>query len=118
MGKKNNRKCLICGASYHFCPSCGEDSGKSTWYAIFHNQNCHDIYDVCVGYRDKEFTANEAYDKLAKLDLSGLEEFNEVTKAQIKEILASHKEVVTEEPPIVAKESENKFVTNAKFKKK
>ena len=119
MGKKNNRTCLICRQNYHFCPTCGEDSGKPSWYALFHDQNCHDIYDVCVGYRDKVITTDEAYNKLAKLDLSALEDFNEVTKGQIKEILASHKEtpIAEEKKPTV--NNDKVAPTNAtKFKKK
>lgn len=117
MGKKNNRKCIICSREYHYCSTCGEDSGKPSWYAIFHSQNCHDIYDVCVAYRDKEITVDEAYDKLSKLDLSDLKNFNETTKGQINEILASHKEGGTEEKkPTVT--NEKSASTNAKFKKK
>lgn len=117
MGKKNNRKCIICQKEYEFCPTCGKDSGKPSWYAIFHSQRCHDIYDVCVAYRDKEITVDEAYNKLEKLDLSDLENFNESTKAQIKEILASHKGAVTEEKKTTVT-NDKSASTNAKFKKK
>ena len=88
MGKKNNRKCIICGHSYHFCPTCGEDTGKPTWYFIFDGQNCHDIYEVCVAYRDNVITQKEAYEKMSVLDTSKLKDFAEVTQAQIKEILS------------------------------
>lgn len=118
MGKKNNRKCIICQREYHYCPTCGEDSGKPSWYAIFHNQNCHDIYDICVGYRDKEISTDEAYNKLTKIDLSNLEDFNEGTKGQIKEILASHKNVATEEKKTTMVNDNKNASTNAKFKRK
>ena len=55
MGKKNNRKCCICGRSYSYCPTCGEDAGKPTWYFIFDDLNCHDIYEVCVAYSGNVF---------------------------------------------------------------
>lgn len=117
MGKNNNRTCIICQRDYHYCGTCGEDSGKPSWYAIFHNQNCHDIYDVCVAYRDKEITTDEAYNKLSKLDLSDLENFNEGTKGQIEEILASQdKNTTVEDKSNVG--SGNKFVSNTKFKKR
>ena len=60
MGKQNNRTCIICGKQYHYCPTCGEDSSKPTWYLIFDSQNCHDIYDVCTQYRDEKITAKKA----------------------------------------------------------
>ena len=92
MGKKNNRECIICGHSYHFCPTCGEDAGKPTWYFIFDGQNCHDIYEVCTQYRDGEIDAKIAYEKISKLDISDLDNFPEVTQSQIKEIITNGKE--------------------------
>lgn len=89
MSKKNERICCICGASYSFCPVCNsEDVGKPSWYFIFDSENCHDIYEVCVGYRDKVLSAKEAYERISKLDISGLEDFNVTTAGQIKEIIS------------------------------
>ena len=93
MGKKNNRKCIICGNSYHFCPTCGEDTGKPTWYFIFDGQNCHDIYEVCTQYRDGEIDVKAAYEKISKLDISNIKNFAEATRIQIEEILAKGKDV-------------------------
>lgn len=84
---KNNRECIICGRSYHYCPTCGADAGKPTWYAIFDGDNCHDIYETCVAYRDKIITGKKAYNELNKLDLSYIDSIVPVTKAQIEEIL-------------------------------
>lgn len=87
MGKKNNRICIICNKPYHYCPTCGEDAGKPTWHFVFDNENCNEIYETCVAYRDKVISIKEASEKINKLDLSELENFAESTKAQIKEIL-------------------------------
>ena len=87
MGSKNNRKCIICGRSYGFCPSCGADAGKPSWYFIFDGENCHDIYETCVAYRDKDIDLATAYDRISKLDTSNLKDFAADTKAQIEEIL-------------------------------
>ena len=93
MGKKNNRKCIICGQEYRYCSACGEDAGKPTWYFIFDGQNCHDIYEVCTQYRDGEIDAKIAYEKISKLDISNIKNFAEVTRIQIEEILAKSKDV-------------------------
>ena len=95
MGKKNNRTCIICGNSYHFCPTCGEDAGKPTWYFIFDGLNCHDIYEVCTQYRDGEIDAKVAYEKISKLDISNIKDFYEATRIQIEEIIANGKESKT-----------------------
>ena len=88
MGKKNNRTCIICGQNYRYCSACGEDAGKPTWYFIFDGENCHDIYETCVAYRDKIITQKEAYEKISSLDTSKLKDFAEATQSQIKEILS------------------------------
>ena len=93
MGKKNNRTCIICGQDYRYCSACGEDAGKPTWYFIFDSENCHDIYEVCVAYRDKLITQKEAYEKMSVLDTSKLKDFAEVTQGQIKEILSYKDEI-------------------------
>jgi hypothetical protein len=90
MGKKINRECIICKTKYHYCPTCGEDSSKPTWYFIFDGENCHDIYDVCTKYRDKEIDAEGAYNLISKLDLSKINEFAESTRLQIEEIIEIH----------------------------
>ena len=92
MGKKNNRTCIICGENYAYCPHCGEDANKPTWYFIFDGQNCHDIYEVCTQYRDGEIDVKSAYEKISKLDISNIKNFAEATRIQIDEILAKGKD--------------------------
>ena len=105
MGIKNNRECIICGRPYHYCPTCGVDAGKPTWYAIFDGQNCHDIYETCVAYRDKEISVEDAYNQISKLDLSYLDSIVPVTQAQITEILSFKKR--KEEKSVVKKGTNN-----------
>ena len=117
MGKKNNRKCIICGNSYHFCHTCGEDAGKPTWYFIFDGLNCHDIYEVCTQYRDKKIDVKKAYELISKLDLSNIEDFVEVTKNQIKEIIRLNEEATNVKESVEKAEVKNETVKVANKKK-
>ena len=117
MRKKNNRKCIICGHSYHFCPTCGEDAGKPTWYFIFDGENCHDIYEVCTQYRDKKIDVKKAYELISKLDLSNIEDFVEVTKNQIKEIIRLNEEATNVKESVEKAEVKNETVKVANKKK-
>ena len=117
MGKKNNRKCIICGHSYHFCPTCGEDAGKPTWYFICDGENCHDIYEVCTQYRDKKIDVKKAYELISKLDLSNIEDFVEVTKNQIKEIIRLNEEATNVKESVEKAEVKNETVKVANKKK-
>lgn len=89
---KNNRTCIICNKPYRYCGNCQGDAGKPSWYLIFHGQNCYDVYETCVAYRDEVINKKEAYDRISKLDLSDLDNFAEATRLQIKDILC-YKEV-------------------------
>lgn len=93
MGKQNNRICCICGRNYSYCPNCGQDTNKPTWYFIFDSQNCHDIYDVCTNYRDKVIDVDKAYELISKLDISNIDDFAEATRLQIEEIISNGKKV-------------------------
>ena len=117
MGKKNNRKCIICGHAYHFCPTCGEDAGKPTWYFIFDGENCHDIYEVCTQYRDGKIDVKKAYELISKLDLSNIEDFVEVTKNQIKEIIRLNEEATKVKESVEKAEVKNETVKVANKKK-
>ena len=124
MGKRNNRTCIICKTQYHYCPNCGSDAGKPTWYFIFDGQNCHDIYEVCTQYRDNEIDAETAYGLISKLDLSKIDDFSEGTRLQIEEIIKLHEEtaakevVVEEEKTEAPKETFFKNTNNTKYYKK
>ena len=109
MGKLN-RTCIICGKKYSYCNNCQSDANKPTWYFIFDSQNCHDIYEVCTQYRDKEITVAQAYEKISKLDISDIKNFAESTRKQIEEILAKGKDVksVTEKVKTSDTKNENK----------
>ena len=117
MGKKNNRTCIICGNSYHFCQTCGEDAGKPTWYFIFDGQNCHDIYEVCTQYRDKKIDAKKAYELISKLDLSNIEDFVETTKNQIEEIIRLNEEAIKVKESVEKTVVKNETVKVANKKK-
>ena len=93
MGRQNNRTCIICGKQYHYCPNCGEDAGKPTWYFVFDGQNCHDIYDVCTNYRDGKIDVAKAYELISNLDISEINSFQEATRAQINEIIKNRKPI-------------------------
>ena len=91
---KTNRKCIICGKDYYYCNVCNpEDANKPTWYFIFDDQNCHDIYEICTQYRDGEIDAKTAYEKISRLDISNIKDFYDSTRIQIEEILSKGKEV-------------------------
>lgn len=82
--KKNNRKCIVCNSNYYYCSTCNE-SIKPSWYNIFHDQNCHDIYDAVANIYPEQ-GKQAAKEALDKLDLSNKENFHPNIRKLINEI--------------------------------
>lgn len=105
--KKNNRKCIVCNCSYYFCNHCQDGEIKPSWYTIFHDQNCHDIYDAVANIypvQGKE-AAKQALDKL---DLSNKENFHPNIIKLINEIYDIVEEsVVQDDVEIKIEDKEN-----------
>ena len=92
------RTCSVCRNPYSYCPHCGEDKLKPTWYFSFCGENCKDIYDVTAKYENGQIDANGAKVKLDKLDLSKLDKFGTSYKASIEKINSTAvKEVIVDE---------------------
>lgn len=85
MAKKNNRKCIVCGEEYFYCPSCA-DRNDPVWRSIYHDANCMEIYDVTSLFHIGELSKEDAKKRLDKCDLSKKESFHHVIKDDIEEI--------------------------------
>lgn len=105
MARKNNRKCICCSKEYYYCSgSCSDSAGKPSWYAIFHDQNCHDIYDAVANILPTQ-GKDAAKEALDKCDLSNKEKFNHNIKRLINEVY----DIVEEE---TKDEKDNKVENN------
>lgn len=85
---EKTRICAVCGNQYEYCPHCNRDKDKPTWMFCFHDQNCHDIYNITSKYEDGQISANEAKESLSKLDLSKKDNFGTSYKNAISKILS------------------------------
>lgn len=122
---KPNRKCYTCGKEYYFCPSCGTDKNKPSWYAIFDCDVCRDVWNTIVTKYDQE-GKEAARKELCKIDfdINTLKENvrNKVnmimgTKDDIKNAVDEPSEEINEDielnKPVVKKVTRN---TNTKKK--
>lgn len=99
------RNCSVCRSSYSYCPHCGEDKLKPTWYFSFCGENCKDIYDITSKYENGQINANSAKVKLDALNLSKLDKFGTSYKDSIKKINSANSvmEAITEDGIIETK---------------
>lgn len=84
---KLNRKCIICGTRYSYCPHCSEDANKPTWMAIFCGENCKDIYTTLDDFRDGRISKEDAQTVLNGLDLSPIEKLPKNFQGIFNEII-------------------------------
>lgn len=103
------RTCSVCRSSYSYCPHCGEDKSKPTWYFTFCGENCKNIYDVTSKYENGQIDINSAKKKIDELDLSNLDKFGASYKSSIEKINSITKEVIVEvvETIVETKDEEN-----------
>lgn len=101
---KNNKKCIICGKEYSYCPTCASSRTMPTWMVVFDKDRCNELYKICTSVRDGKIDKMEARKRLEVLDLSDLETLHEVTKERVKEIM---KENIVSKVDIDATESKD-----------
>lgn len=105
--RENNRKCVICGVRYTYCPGCGEDKDKPAWMSIFHDENCKNIYHITSNYIGNAITKEEAIEQLKECKINTTDDYNPVFKERIESILDGDvidKSVVKEEKNVEVEE--------------
>lgn len=118
-----NRKCIVCGTEYSYCPSCREDRNKPKWMNKFDKEDCKDIFEVGCDFENGIIDASEASRKLQGKNLSNIispslketlakigliKKDKEIAKAEGKPIIKEEKKVEKSDNDIV-KESEKKI---------
>lgn len=109
MAKKDNRKCIVCSQSYYYCSNnCNDSANKPAWYAIFHDENCHDIYNAVANILPQQ-GKEAAKEALDKCDLSNKENFHPNIIKLINEIYDIVEETVEQDnAEVKIEDKENK----------
>ena len=103
--KRYRRTCTVCGKEYEFCPDCREYALQPSWKNIYHDENCREIAHILTAV-GRTITAEEAKEKIAKCDLTNKDNFNEVWREPLFELLGINEKV--EEPKVEEKIEEPK----------
>ena len=85
---RNNKTCIICGKKYTYCSHCDAFEKQPTWMVDFHEENCMDIFYAVSNYNAEVATLEETVNKLEKLDLSNIDNFDKSIKECIEKIFA------------------------------
>lgn len=86
----HERKCMICGKEYRYCPRCDEFKSMPTWMLEFDGENCRKIYyDIVNPFAFKHITKEEAAERLKACDLSKKDSFKPEIKAIIDRLISA-----------------------------
>lgn len=87
MGRRT-RECYLCGESYKYCSTCSQDRTKPAWMALFHNESCKNIFDICTRFNMGMMSKVEAQEALNACDLSNKENFKSYVQRDLEVIFA------------------------------
>lgn len=90
--RKNNRRCIVCGKEYNYCPSCSEANTPS-WKSIYHDENCKKVFAVASWYLSGSITKEQAKSKFEKCDLSKKYLFNAEIQRAINETMVKKEQI-------------------------
>lgn len=81
----NNRECIVCGEKYFYCfnQTCYEN--QPGYMAIFHDENCRDIFNTLNMKYFEHITEKAAIKALKKCDLTVLD--SESANPKIKQLV-------------------------------
>lgn len=82
-----NRKCLLCGTAYSYCPTCPADRNLPKYMVSFDTENCKSVFNTLVSNTVGDLSDSEAKKALSKLDLSRKESYAKDTQKQIDRIM-------------------------------
>lgn len=129
MAKRGERKCIVCGTKYVYCPNCGQGNPRDSWKNLYDTMSCKEIFRICSDYAFKHISATEAKAKLEKFNIKDYSKFTDDIR---KNLLAINAEVTEKKeesnnvPPIAPinekkvenvynkKHHSNQFVNNKK----
>ena len=103
--KKHERICR-CGKTYLYCPVCDEYQHMPYWSLVYCSENCKNIDGVLSDWGSHMISSEEAAKKLAALDTSRMEYWNENFQAAYNQIMAEAKGADHKETPFEKFEKE------------
>lgn len=91
MAQRGERKCIVCGTKYTYCPNCGNGDPKDSYKFIYDKKECEDVFNICSRYHFGELKAADALKRLEKYELSDLSNYANGVKSDILAIRAEGK---------------------------
>ena len=66
------RTCVVCGAVYHYCPSCASDKTKPRWMATYDKESCRTIMNAIANWKANILSGEDAYKIIKDIKVGNL----------------------------------------------
>ena len=87
-----NRKCICCGETYSYCPSCSRvDALEPVWKSEFCNESCMSLWDTLTKYNMGFLTKDEAKDIISNLSLKPIGSYVSCVQRDYNKVMAEEK---------------------------
>ena len=91
MAKIKARECVVCGKEYEYCNRCSSHANMPAWMALYHDDNCRSIMNICTEYMAGNLSKADAKAQLDGCDLTNKKNFKESVLKAVNEIYATKK---------------------------
>ena len=91
MSNAKERKCIIDGIIYKYCPTCSDYNSNEKWRLIYCSENCMNIHSVYNAYKANKISKSEATRKLSNCDLSNYSNVSGFIKEVLDEVINTKK---------------------------
>ena len=117
----SNRKCICCGEKYQYCPSCGNDRLKETWYSAFCSETCKDLWKTLSEYSMELINKSQAIELINTLPLKDKSKYvacvqrdlGKLFEKEVKHNKSVKKQVIIEKSEIenISTQDTNKLIS-------
>lgn len=105
------RKCILCGKTYKYCPHCRDYDSLPKWMTMFDRSECKEIFDAVSEFNFGNISALEAKNVLDKYPNEDYSLYTQITQKSIKEIDSKVNQIkkrATKSPKSIKENNEEK----------
>ena len=84
--QRGERTCVVCGATYVYCPNCKKGDPAETWRFMYDSEECRDIFKICSRFAFGHINAEEAQKKLEKFNITDRTKYAESIRQNLNMI--------------------------------
>lgn len=92
MAKRGERKCIMCGKTYIYCPNCGKGDPNETFHYLFDTKECMEVNNILSRYTEGKVNKQLTKGALNVYDVQKMK-FVPLVQAIVDEIFKADKKV-------------------------